>query len=140
MPKLGRGHVRLFKIQQGLQRKNGFMAESTRENHPIPAPEEALAGQQLGPDARRRLFVLDNGAKLAAGVVATPDVLHVSLVCNARGPLVLQWGLAWQFPSEWLLPPEDARPPGSSLFQQQAVRSPFVERDGLQWLDWEWHQ
>jgi len=78
--------------------------------------------------------------KLAVGVVTTPDVLRVSLVCNARGPLVLQWGLAWRFPSEWLLPPEDARPPGSSLFQQQAVRSPFVERDGLQWLDWEWRQ
>ena len=54
-----------------------------------------------------------------------------------ESPLLLHWGLAWQFRHEWQLPPEDFRPAGSIPFDQQAVRTPFAERDGLQYLELE---
>ncbi|MFO0926218.1 MAG: PEP/pyruvate-binding domain-containing protein [Gemmataceae bacterium] len=114
------------------------MANPTPGNAPAPTLEAALAEVPSGTDARRHLFVLDDGSQLAASVDATADGIRVSLVSNAAGPLALHWGLAPRFPSEWRLPPDDVRPAGSAQVTEQAVRSPFVERNGLQWLAWEW--
>ena len=63
--------------------------------------------------------------------------MRVHLACDAESPLVLHWGMAWRFRHEWQLPPEPFRPTGTTLFDQQAVRTPFAERDGLQYLELE---
>jgi alpha-glucan,water dikinase len=102
-----------------------------------PTPEEALAAWVSEPDARRQVIGLDSGERLAVAVRQTPETIRVSMASDAEGPLELHWGVAWQLRCEWQLPPEELRPPRSTLFDHQAVRSPFSERDGLQWLEWE---
>jgi alpha-glucan,water dikinase len=61
--------------------------------------------------------------------------VRVRLVCDAAAPLVLHWGLAWQFRHDWQAPPENYRPAGTTLADDKAARTPFVEQDGLQRLE-----
>ncbi len=103
-------------------------------------PEEALAAWAPGADVRRQSFALDGGGQLAAAVRESAEAVRVSLACDAEPPLELHWGLAWQFRFEWKLPPETCRPAGSSLAGTDAVRTPFAERDGLRWLEWEFRK
>ena len=63
--------------------------------------------------------------------------MRVWLVCDGESALALHWGLVWRFRHEWKLPPESLRPAGTTVFDQQAVRTPFSERDGLQILELE---
>jgi alpha-glucan,water dikinase len=101
------------------------------------APEEALAAWLPGEGVVRRIFTLDGGKRLAAALWAQPEAVRVRLACDAGSPLVLHWGLAWQFRHEWQLPPERLRPAGTSLFGEQAARTPLAERGGLQYLELE---
>ena len=100
----------------------------------MPTPEQAL--EAWAPDAAdHRSFALEGGERLAAAVVTTPEAVRVLLVSDAGRPLVLHWGVAWQFRHEWDLPPENLRPAGSTAFDARAVRTPFAERDGLMFLE-----
>jgi alpha-glucan,water dikinase len=100
-------------------------------------PEEALA--LWAPQARsaRVLFPLDGGEQLAVATRITPEVVRVHMACDAAAPLLLHWGIAWQFRHEWVLPPEVLRPTGTSVSDDKAVRTPFADRDGLQYLELE---
>jgi alpha-glucan, water dikinase len=98
-------------------------------------PAQALAQWQPGENLVRQALTLDSGDRLATAVSATPDSVHVSLACDAELPLVLHWGVAWRFRHEWQLPPELFRPKGTSLFDEVAARTPFVEREGLPYLE-----
>jgi alpha-glucan,water dikinase len=106
--------------------------------HDRPSPEGALSKWMPGEDVRRQVFVLDSGDRLVAGVRATATSARIGLVCDAEAPLELHWGAAWRFRHEWTLLPELLRPPGSTVVDERAIRTPFTERDGLQWLEWEW--
>jgi alpha-glucan, water dikinase len=105
-----------------------------------PTPEEALVAWAPHADTARQVFTLDSGDRLAVAIQAAPETVRVHLACDADPPLALHWGIVWQFAHEWKLPPESFRPAGSSVFDQQAVRSPFVERDGLRYLEVEFHK
>jgi alpha-glucan,water dikinase len=101
---------------------------------PISSPDEALAAWAPG-DGFRQGFPLDGGKRLAVAVRMEPDGVRVSLACNAEAPLVLHWGVAWQYRQEWQLPPENQRPAGTTLFEQKAARTSFGESSGLGYLE-----
>jgi alpha-glucan,water dikinase len=105
-----------------------------------PSPPEALEAWVQDTASTRQVFPLDGGGQLAAAASATPEGVRVRLACDAGRPLVLHWGLAWRFRHEWKLPPEEFRPAGTTVFDSQAVRTPFVQRDGLQYLDLEFRK
>jgi len=106
----------------------------------VPTPEAALEAWVPHTETSRRVFTLDGGEQLAVTTSLTDDTVRVTLVCDAELPLIMHWGVAWQFRHEWQLPPEDLRPAGTVAFDQMAVRTPFVERDGLGYLELEFHR
>jgi alpha-glucan,water dikinase len=101
----------------------------------VPLPEQALATWLPGSDISRQVIPLDGGDRLAVAVSRATSARRVALACDCASSLALHWGLAWRFRDEWQLPPEAYRPAGSTLFDQNAVRTPFSERDGLKYLE-----
>jgi alpha-glucan, water dikinase len=104
------------------------------------SPEKALKAWLPEGVPARQVFPLDGGGQLAVATCTTPETVRIYLACDAGGPLALHWGLAWKFRHEWQLPPEDSRPTGSSAVDHRAVRTLFRERDGLQYLELEFHK
>jgi alpha-glucan, water dikinase len=98
------------------------------------SPEEALATWASDGVNQRQQLTLDGGTRLAVTTQAATDVVRVHMACDAEAPLVLQWGLAWQFRHDWQLPPENYRPAGTSVFNQ-AARTPFADREGMHYLE-----
>ncbi len=78
---------------------------------------------------------LGQGDVLASAVLDTGDEIRALLACNLASPLVLHWGISEHFQGEWHQPPEQMWPAGSEAFDAKAVRTPFAERDGVQWLE-----
>jgi alpha-glucan,water dikinase len=99
------------------------------------SPEEALSAWLGQEQATRQTYPLDSGDHLAAAVQQTPQGVRVRLVCDAAGPLVLHWGLAWRHRHDWQTPPEQYRPHGTTLADGKAARTLFTEKDGLQYLE-----
>lgn len=98
------------------------------------APEQALT--TWVPEASfRQTIPLDLGTQLAVARQTTPEGIRVWLVSNVDAPLLLHWGLAWQFQQQWQAPPESFWPTGTTAFDPQAVRTPFQEREGLRYLE-----
>ncbi len=97
--------------------------------------EEALQAWAPGGSVIRQTFPLDGGEQLAVATTAGPDSVRVQMVSSADLPLLLHWGLTWLSRHEWQLPPEPFRPAGTTLFGEQAARTPFVERDGWPYLE-----
>lgn len=100
-----------------------------------PSAEMLLAAATHDGDWRRQGYDLGNGQYLWAAVLETPASLRVMFSCDAEAPLLLHWGLADRFPQEWRLPPPEARPIGSAVFDSKAVQTVFGERDGVRWLE-----
>ena len=98
---------------------------------------EALKSSVPDSGTIYQVLPLDGGGQFAAAAWTTPEAIRVRMVSDVGPPLLLHWGLAWQFRHEWLLPPEHFRPAGTSVFDQQATRTPFGERDGLLHLELE---
>ncbi|HZV05028.1 MAG TPA: PEP/pyruvate-binding domain-containing protein [Gemmataceae bacterium] len=98
------------------------------------SPEEALSAWLDQEEAARQTYTLDSGDRLAASVQRTPERVRVRLVCDAERPLVLHWGLSWQFRHDWQTPPDNYRPQGTTI-ADKAARTPFTEREGLQYLE-----
>jgi alpha-glucan,water dikinase len=105
------------------------------ENCALPQAEQALQAWLPGEDVARQVFTLTGGIQLASAVETTSQGVRVGLACDMEPPLVLHWGLAWQFRHEWALPPETFRPEGTTPFDAMAVHTPFTSRDGLQSLE-----
>ncbi len=116
--------------------KNGgkdFLVTLPRANG--HSPEEALSAWLGQEEAVRQTYTLDSGERLCAAVQQTSQGVRVRLVCDAADPLVLHWGLAWRFRQEWQAPSEQYWPQGTTLADDKAARTPFTERDGLQYLE-----
>jgi alpha-glucan,water dikinase len=103
-------------------------------------PRQALETWVPENVSSRQVIALDSGEQLAVAIAAAPETVRVQMVCDAAAPLVLHWGLAGQFRYEWQLPPENFRPAGTSVFDHLAVHTPFVERDGLRYLELEFRK
>lgn len=117
--------------------KNGtsdFYVELPRGDKAPPPPEEAL--RRWAPEAGScQVFPLHSGDRVAAGVRAGAERLRVTLVTDAEAPVLLHWGVAEKRRHEWKLPPEETWPAGTTPFDDQAVQTPLVEREGLRWLE-----
>lgn len=81
-----------------------------------------------------RVFELEPGAQLAVWTAKAAERHLVNLSHNLTGNWVLHWGIARRSPSEWLLPPETERPPGSIVVDERAVQTPFAQEKGAQSL------
>ncbi len=101
----------------------------------IPSARAVLEALSNEGDWRKQNFDLGDDEFLATAVLETKDVLRVLLACDAQGPLLLHWGLAQRFRREWLLPPPQMRPEGSTVFDAKAIRTRFEERDGVRCLE-----
>jgi alpha-glucan, water dikinase len=112
-----------------------FSIQLPRGHGSLPTLDEALEAWVPHTVTTRHAFTLDSGEQLAVATCTTPESVHVQLVCDADAPMVLHWGIAWQFQYEWQLPPESFRPAGTEVFDALAVRTPFTERDGLRYLE-----
>jgi alpha-glucan,water dikinase len=149
----GERHVAITLDQPSPWKNFAFVLHFPRENCwvknagsdfsvPVPngrggprSPEQALAAWAPDAAAKRQVLNLDNGDRLAAAVSVTTEAVRIRLVSDAELPLMLHWGVAWQFRHEWQLPPEEYRPAGTTVFDQQAVRTPFAERDAFAYLE-----
>ncbi len=147
----GQKEVSIHLDSSGPWRGLAFVVHAPKENRwiksgntdfvlPLPrprgrSPEEALTEWAPEGTGTRQVHSLDNGDRVAAAIAETPDGVRVRLVCDAAAPLALHWGLAWQFQQEWTLPPENYRPEGTTLADDKAARTPFTEREGLQYLE-----
>lgn len=120
-----------------LRGKGGDFIVAIPRDGRLPTPEAALQKWNADDAAQVRVFELSDGSKLAVQVRQTESTVRVRLVSDAEGPLLLHWGLAARFRHEWELPPEEVRPPATTVFDQRAVQTPFGERDGLQYLELE---
>jgi alpha-glucan,water dikinase len=87
------------------------------------------------PTTSRQEFTLDSGDKLTVATTAAADKIHITMISTAKAPLVLHWGLAWQYRYEWRLPGEAFRPAGTTVVNGQAAQTPFGEKDGVTSLE-----
>lgn len=108
-----------------------FFVPIPGDDNTLRSPEEALRLWAPDTEATRQVLALDGGGELAVATWSSAEAVHVRMVCDTGQSLVLHWGLAWQFRHEWRLPPENFRPTGTSVFDQQAARTPFRAHDGL---------
>ena len=87
---------------------------------PKPAPDDWAAA-----DATARTgWEIDGVGRLDVGVRAGDDAVRVRLSVPSDDELLLHWGFADG--EGWSLPPEPARPAGSAVFDDRAVRTPFA--------------
>ena len=100
-----------------------------------PSPQQAMEAMTMEGDWSRQDIKIDGGDSLAAGILENEAGTRVLLACDCTGPLLLHWGLPGKFRHQWLLPPAECRPPESVAFAKTAVRTPFQEREGLNWLE-----
>lgn len=99
------------------------------------SPRQALEAWITGTDWRWQTFELGTGDSLAAATLNTEAGTEVVMVTDVEAPLWLHWGLAENAGGGWQMPPDSIWPPGSRGFQNTALQTPFVDRDGLRWLE-----
>ncbi|MGD8757256.1 MAG: PEP/pyruvate-binding domain-containing protein [Deltaproteobacteria bacterium] len=102
----------------------------------IPTPEDPRAWltaelkkeKETETIFHERVYRLDKDGELAVAVSQAEDRYHVRLITNVPGPLILHWGIAKQARHEWALPPTPIRPAGTTVFQNKAAQTPFVDK------------
>jgi alpha-glucan, water dikinase len=98
---------------------------------PSMLPAEALKGETSGHEVLyESLYDLDHEGSLAAAVFRDRGEYRLTLVTSLPVPLLLHWGVARKNRREWALPPAGIRPPGTVVFDELAVQTPFVSVEG----------
>jgi len=105
-----------------------------------PTPQHALEAKTVEGNWQHRNITLDSGDNLAAGILEYAGGTRLLLACNCAAPLILHWGLAGKFRHQWQRPVAAFCPPGTVDFAKTAVRTPFQEREGLNWLELDFPQ
>ncbi len=110
-------------------------------NFPLPciwaptiSPEEALQ-KFIHGEGMRKVIELDSGHELAICRVKTDNGFKVAMACNEELPLFLHWGLSGPFNTGWFLPEKKYWPKGTLGYDEKAVRTPFIEKEKLAYLD-----
>ncbi|MBF0506831.1 MAG: hypothetical protein HQL09_08340 [Nitrospirae bacterium] len=80
-----------------------------------------------------RSYRLDVG-QLAVVVSRDSGRCIITLLTDIQPPLILHWGAAYRSRDEWTLPPSSLRPPGTTVFQDAAAQTQFIEGDGFRQL------
>ncbi len=102
----------------------------------IPRPENPRASvtaelkkeMQSEKICHEHVYRLDKDSELAVCVSQVGDRYHVRLITDVPGPLILHWGLAKQARYEWALPPVSMQPAGTTVLQDKAAETPFVDK------------
>lgn len=103
---------------------------------PIECSASTVLDGQTKSDAGVKYdFELEDQAVLKAVVEEMDGAFRVLLASDFPPPLVLHWGLSQRSQNTWRIPPAESRPPGSRVFDGEAVRTPFLEREGVRWLE-----
>lgn len=100
-----------------------------------PSPSRMLAAQSPADEWQVREFNLGAGDTLAVALRQGDEETVLRLACDTEGPLLLHWGLTGRFRHQWQLPAAELRPLDTTAFDNNAVHTPFIERDGLRWLE-----
>ena len=104
-------------------------------------PEGAVEGSESQSGSEEpvleRVFELGGGGQLAAGVTRAGGGYRVRWFSDRGTGLILHWGIAQRSPHEWLLPPENCRGEGTTVYQNQAAETPLSYQDGLSMLELE---
>jgi alpha-glucan,water dikinase len=107
-----------------------------RESGPAPltALDRAVSSVPGSETVQKRSWALDGGGDLAVAIRRGEQQTEVILASNLDGPLDLHWGIQDRARSAWKQPTVGHWPEGTVAFDEQAVRSRFLEREGLRWL------
>src|SRR5262249_18026886 len=113
-------------------------------NYQIRLSETPLAmlQQRIGSEAKllERVFDLPGAAQLATAVTKTEQSYRVRCISNRRNDLIFHWGIARRSPHEWLLPPENSRPPNTTVYQGTSAETPFSCQEGFSMLELEFSE
>ncbi len=78
--------------------------------------------------SHEHVYRLDDAGELAVAVSQVKDRYHIRIITNLPGPLILHWAVAKQARHEWALPPASIHPAGTTVFQNKAAQTPFVDK------------
>lgn len=73
----------------------------------------------------------NNDRQLAIAVHKNNNHYHVVLMTDIPGEMILHWGVVPQSGHGWMLPPPSLHPAGTTVFQNKAARTLFVDHEGL---------
>jgi alpha-glucan, water dikinase len=99
--------------------------------------EESESESGSEDPALERVFELAPGGELAVAVSRVRERYRVHWFSDHGTDLILHWGIAQRSPHEWLLPPENCRGEGTTVYQNQAAETPFCRQGGLSMLELE---
>ncbi len=80
------------------------------------------------------VFNLEKRGQLAAAVTKDGSDYWIIMVSDIPGHLILHWGVAYQAPNEWSLPPASIRPEGTVTLDNTAAQTPFLLHERLNHL------
>src|SRR5881394_1679472 len=101
----------------------------------VPDLASALDNEIQGAEIlERKILPLDSGDELAIAVTRSNVHFQMLLLTDAATPLVLHWGVPERARSQWRQPPAEWRPPGTVVFDDQSVQTPFDEWQQLRRL------
>jgi alpha-glucan,water dikinase len=111
-------------------------------NYRVALPVTAQPAQPPLPAARALIseprnevvHALDEGCELAMVTTTSAQSTDVAIATDLEGPLVLHWGVAGSRRGQWSHPVPATWPSGTAAFDAHAVRTPFVDKDGLRQL------
>lgn len=83
----------------------------------------------------QRIYAIAGEGQLAVAVTQKKDYYHLVMLSNVSGPLVLQWGVAGNTPTEWGLPPAPCRPVETTLSGGHTAQTPMLFSRGLHWQE-----
>lgn len=106
-------------------------------DNPAPTELPINALQRWYPNATYQAWQLDAGNNLAVAMVdennnATKKLFFAT---DIQTPLFLHWGLTDKFHLRWFLPPTELHPQNTVVFDDRAVRTPFIERENFSFLE-----
>ncbi len=102
----------------------------------VKAFEETLSGEVLFKES----FEIDEEGILSVAVTRKSNMFQMNFITDIQGKLLLHWGGAFKNPFEWRRPPEQICPPGTTIYDDQAVQTEFVLQDKLNRLKLEFNE
>lgn len=78
-------------------------------------------------------YAIDKLGRLSVGM-EEGDEPRFMFATDIPGNLYLHWGVSKGQTRKWLMPPESIHPPGSVIFKEEALRTPFEPKDGVSTL------
>jgi alpha-glucan,water dikinase len=85
--------------------------------------------------SHEHVYQIDRTGQLAVIVGKAEAITHIILITDIPAPLLFHWGVARRSRYEWLSPPSSMCPAGTTVFQNKAAQTPFVDHGDFRRLD-----